>query len=138
VTELESSICLACTANGERVLIVRARTFLNQIHLTSKVDLTQLLIVGQVIEFDIVKADPATAKGEYDWVAVLAWTGPRPDDSSLVFFSQQRTQSNKARVVAFEKPIDCQVRRAVAQVLPVDAEEGEGELVEIDSQRVST
>jgi hypothetical protein len=81
--ELDGAFGIVQLDRGPRVLISKMRTFANGMKLLPKQFLHDVFKIGDVINFHMKEADADESKGEYDWLALLAWDGnqePHPDD----------------------------------------------------------
>ena len=57
--------------------------------------------MGDLLELDMVRADPEEAEGEYQWMAVLTWQGTRPS-ADLVDEISKKIENYRAKVLMFD------------------------------------
>ena len=69
--------------NNDKVLFSRNRLFVNGQKLRFKDCLNDHVKIGDTLVFNMVRADPEEAEGEYKWLAVLTWTGVKPDPDEV-------------------------------------------------------
>ena len=87
---------------GARALFSRNRLYIRGAKLRFKDSILEHLAVGDLLELDMVRADPEEAAGEYQWMAVLTWQGPRPSND-LVDEISKKIENYRAKVLMFDE-----------------------------------
>merc|ERR1719244_100465 len=89
------------TIDGDKALFSRNRLYLGGQKLRFKDSITDHVNVGDKLEFDMVRADPEEAGGSYKWMAVLTWSGNKPDIEEINEINK-KVENYRAKVLMFD------------------------------------
>jgi len=84
---------------GQKVLFSKNRLFINGTKLRYKDTLESYLSIGDIVNFDVVQANPEQSLSTYNWIAVLAWQGKPPDREEINAEMIKKTQSYRGKVL---------------------------------------
>ena len=90
------------TTPRDKVLFSRNRLFVDGQKLRFKDSLSDFVNIGDQLYFDMVRADPEEAEGEYTWLAVLTWKGVKPDPEEVNEISK-KIENYRAKVLMFDE-----------------------------------
>ena len=88
--------------NGDKVLFSRNRLFVAGQKLRFKDSLSDHVSIGDQLLFNMVRADPEEAEGEYKWLAVLTWKGMKPDPEEVNEISK-KVENYRAKILMFDE-----------------------------------
>jgi len=88
--------------NGDKALFSRNRLYINGQKLRFKDSIKDHVNVGEQLYFDMVRADPEEAGGEYKWMAVLTWKGQKPDIDEINEISK-KIENYRAKILMFDE-----------------------------------
>ena len=88
--------------NGDKVLFSRNRLFVDGQKLRFKDSLSDHVSIGDKLVFNMVRADPEEAEGEYKWLAVLTWKGIKPDPDEVNEISK-KIENYRAKILMFDE-----------------------------------
>ena len=86
---------------NDKVLFSRNRLFVDGQKLRFKDSLGDFVNIGDKLFFDMVRADPEEAEGEYKWLAVLTWKGAKPDTEEVNEISK-KIENYRAKILMFD------------------------------------
>lgn len=86
---------------GDKVLFSRNRLFVDGQKLRFKDSLSDYVSIGDKLFFNMVRADPEEAEGEYKWLAVLTWKGVKPDPDEVDEISK-KIENYRAKILMFD------------------------------------
>ena len=97
-----SSIILVIYSIYIKALFSRNRLYISGQKLRFKDSINDHVNVGEQLYFDMVRADPEEAGGEYKWMAVLTWKGPKPDIDEINEISK-KIENYRAKILMFDE-----------------------------------
>ena len=96
---IESESCPSLA--GEKALFSRNRLYVGGQKLKFKDSISEHVTLGGSLVFDMVRADPEEAEGEYKWMAVLTWSGEKPDTEEIEEISK-KIENYRAKILMFD------------------------------------
>ena len=123
VVEIDTSVIYAViksedpSLRGQKVLLSRNRFYVNGCKLRFKDSLADTISLDENITFDMVLANPEQSKSTYNWLSVLAWLGTTPNRVEINEELSKKTESYRAKVLAFYEQKGLGYTEGVAQII---------------------